>query len=96
MMIVWFIVGILIAGLMIVSQWSDVSSIKSNAQASNHKSLSFHRFLRMILVSIMLFSIFYLEFKNGLIALAGFWLCRTTVLVVINHQQQQSSVLEKE
>lgn len=90
MILIWFIVGLLIAGLMLYSQWSDIKAVQLSAPPSLQKRLRRRGVLRTALVSLMLFAVFYFDYTQGFVALAGFWLCRTLLLYYLNRQQPVS------
>ena len=82
----WFLVGCLIAGLMFFSQWSDVRTVQVASSASLIGKLRRRGVFRMVLGSLMLFAIFYYDAMFGVVALVGFWLCRSVLLVVLNRR----------
>lgn len=83
---IWFIVGLLIAVLMLYSQWSDLKAVQLSAPPSLQKKLRYRGVLRTILVSLILFVIFYFDYTHGFLALVGFWLGRTLMLYYLNRQ----------
>lgn len=84
MFIIWFVIGLLIAGLMIYSQWSDIKSIQISSQSSLVKKLQRRSQLRIILVSLLFFVIFYIEPIQGFVALGAFLIFRSVLLFFLN------------
>jgi drug/metabolite transporter (DMT)-like permease len=84
MFVIWFLVGLVIAGLMIYSQWSDIQSLQVSSQPILAKRLQRRGQLRVILVSVLFFVIFYFEPMQGFVSLGAFLICRSVLLIYLN------------
>ena len=87
MFVISFLVGALIGGLMYYSLWADTKSLLVSTHESLPRKLQRRGMIRIFLISVMLFSIFYWGTMQGFVALLGFLISRSALLFFLNQHR---------